>query len=75
MKQIGRTLALITVVFFVAFVLYYSSCDKKIKNVPQGPPRCGVGLPSCGGLRCINGYCRSDVPPAFPSFSDLRMAQ
>jgi len=24
--------------------------------------RCGVDLPSCAsGLRCINGYCKSDV--------------
>ena len=22
--------------------------------------RCGVDLPSCNGLRCINGYCKSD---------------
>jgi hypothetical protein len=35
--------------------------------------RCGVGLPSCKDLRCINGYCKSDHP-AFPGLSDLQMA-
>lgn len=25
--------------------------------------RCGVDLPSCSGLRCMNGYCKSDIPP------------
>lgn len=35
--------------------------------------RCGVGLPSCSrGLRCINGYCRSDKTPVLP-VSDLPM--
>jgi len=28
--------------------------------------RCGVDLPSCVGLRCINGYCKSDIPPVLP---------
>ena len=37
--------------------------------------RCGVGLPSCSGehVRCINGYCRSDAQPAYPTMSDLQM--
>ena len=36
--------------------------------------RCGVDLPSCpSGLRCINGYCKSDVAPRLPLFSDLPM--
>jgi hypothetical protein len=35
--------------------------------------RCGVGLPSCSGerIRCINGYCKSDIAPKLPEQSDL----
>lgn len=34
--------------------------------------RCGVDLPSCAdGLRCINGYCKKDVPPQMAAISDL----
>lgn len=35
--------------------------------------RCGVNLPSCSGkdIRCINGYCSSDVPPTLPHNSSL----
>ncbi len=34
--------------------------------------RCGVDLPSCPeGLRCMNGYCKSDIPPTLPPLSDL----
>ena len=33
--------------------------------------RCGVDLPSCSGLRCMNGYCKSDIPPTLPYLSDL----
>ena len=38
--------------------------------------RCGVDLPSCQGdrIRCMNGYCRSDVPPRLPILSDLPLA-
>ena len=38
--------------------------------------RCGVDLPSCSGgerIRCINGYCKSDIPKQLPLLSDLPM--
>jgi len=36
---------------------------------------CGVDLPSCSGerIRCMNGYCKSDVAPTLPLLSDLPM--
>ncbi len=35
--------------------------------------RCGVNLPSCSGkdIRCINGYCSSDIPKSLPNRSSL----
>jgi hypothetical protein len=39
--------------------------------------RCGVDLPSCSPrndnprVRCMNGYCKSDIPPQLPILSDL----
>lgn len=37
--------------------------------------RCGVGLPPCVGerVRCINGYCKSDITPSIPKLSDLQI--
>ena len=37
--------------------------------------RCGVDLPSCSGerVRCMNGYCKSDIPPKLPPLSNLPM--
>jgi len=37
--------------------------------------RCGVDLPSCSGerIRCMNGYCKSDIPSKLPYLSDLPM--
>ena len=37
--------------------------------------RCGVDLPSCQGerVRCMNGYCKSDIPPTLPARSPLPM--
>ena len=39
--------------------------------------RCGVDLPSCSPgndnprVRCMNGYCKSDIPQQLPILSDL----
>ncbi len=39
--------------------------------------RCGVNLPSCSPgnnnprVRCMNGYCKSDIPSHLPVLSDL----
>ena len=35
--------------------------------------RCGVDLPSCSGkhIRCMNGYCKSDILNRLPPMSDL----
>ena len=35
--------------------------------------RCGVNLPPCSGkdIRCINGYCSSDIPPTLPNLSSV----
>jgi hypothetical protein len=39
--------------------------------------RCGVDLPSCSPdnnnprIRCMNGYCKSDIPKELPPLSDL----
>ena len=61
-------LLFISLVALIAFILW--------RNVDGfvDAGRCGVGLPSCPEtLRCINGYCKSDHPPAFPGLSDLPM--
>lgn len=36
---------------------------------------CGVDLPSCQGerVRCMNGYCKSDIPQTLPALSPLPM--
>ena len=67
----GKTLLLLLV---VALILY----TVRRFNVVEGfvdPGQCGVGLPPCSGerVRCMNGYCKSDIPPAYPAVSDLPM--
>lgn len=39
--------------------------------------RCGVDLPPCTGehVRCINGYCKSDIAPSMPAISDVPLSQ
>jgi len=63
-----RIKQLIIVVLIIAIL--YATCTVSEGFVDEG--RCGVDLPSCtGGLRCINGYCKSDIAPTLPLFSDL----
>jgi hypothetical protein len=73
MLQVKRitilVLLFIALVALIAFILLRTVSDS---FVDAG--RCGVGLPSCKDLRCINGYCKSDHPPAFPGLSDLPLA-
>lgn len=68
MRTNRLVLLFISLVALIAFILW--------RNVDGfvDAGRCGVGLPSCPEtLRCINGYCKSDHPPAFPGLSDLPM--
>lgn len=38
----------------------------------SGYRRCGWSLGTCSdGLRCINGYCKTDVAPVLPALSNL----
>ena len=74
-KKLLHTLCII-LMFAVVIYVFYSPCSEGLEeNVLQGPARCGVDLPSCSGqdVRCINGYCRSDVAATLPSFSDISM--
>jgi len=49
---------------FVAFILLLADRYLRIEGF-SNPRQCGVDMPSCmNGTRCINGYCKSDNPPA-----------
>ena len=73
-KKVIHVLFMILIVG-VTMYIYLSHTEGLEEQVAQGPSRCGVDLPSCSGehVRCINGYCRSDVATTIPFFSDLRM--
>ncbi len=63
----GTTFILITVVMLI-YLYKYPKASEGFVDVG----RCGVDMPSCqNGLRCMNGYCKSDVPPQLPPLSDL----
>ena len=62
------------VVLVIGMMIYLVSTP----GVSEGfvdPGRCGVDLPSCSGerVRCMNGYCKSDIAPKLPPLSDLPM--
>jgi hypothetical protein len=71
MKKSGNILYIAVIVLFICYLMY--SSYEGFENAP--PKQCGVGLPSCSGdrIRCINGYCRSDIAPKLPTYSDLPM--
>lgn len=69
LRQLSGTLF---VIIAIGMMIYISmnSCESFMDV-----GRCGVDLPSCSGerIRCMNGYCKSDIPPKLPLLSDLHM--
>lgn len=58
------------IVAIVALIYVYRSPIPWEGFVDSG--RCGWGLGVCPDrLRCINGYCKSDIAPQLPELSDL----
>ena len=73
-----KVIQVLCMILILGAIWYYASYTEGLEGLEeedQGPLRCGVDLPSCSGedVRCINGYCRSDVTVTLPPFSDLRM--
>jgi hypothetical protein len=60
-------------IFVLVLMILYVVTSASEGFVDAG--RCGVGLPPCSGerVRCMNGYCKSDIPPAYPAVSKLPM--
>jgi hypothetical protein len=66
MKLMGSIFIILSIILIL--YLYFSP---PVEGFVDGV-RCGVDLPPCSdGLRCMNGYCRSDIPPTMPAISDL----
>jgi hypothetical protein len=62
-------------IVLVIGMMIYLVMSKRSSEGFVDPGRCGVDLPSCQGerIRCMNGYCKSDIPPKLPALSDLPM--
>lgn len=72
--RLRQTFGTFFIILVVGMMLYLvSSAGASEGFVDAG--RCGVDLPSCSGerIRCMNGYCKSDIPPKMPPLSDLPM--
>jgi hypothetical protein len=71
LRQSAGVLFIVALLAMIIYTVMYTA-----EGFTSSPPRCGVGMPSCQGerVRCINGYCRSDVAPKLPLFSDLPLA-
>jgi hypothetical protein len=67
-KRETAAVAFIVMALFAILYLYMvPSAEGFVDRI-----RCGVDLPACtDGLRCINGYCKTDVPAQMPTLSDL----
>ena len=61
-----------------ALIILLFACVLMVANYTEGfenpPGMCGVDLAPCPhGSRCMNGYCKSDIPSKLPYLSDLPM--
>ena len=62
--------------FFIILVILmttYLVISPRVSETFVDAGRCGVDLPPCLGkdIRCINGYCKSDMQPRIPELSNL----
>ena len=62
------------VVLIIGMIIYLVLIPKVSEGF-MDTIRCGVDLPSCSGerIRCMNGYCKSDIPSKLPYLSDVPM--
>ena len=70
-KSAGGKLFNILIIGMVLFLVLMPRISEGFMNAV----RCGVDLLPCSGerIRCMNGYCKSDIPPKLPPLSDLPM--
>lgn len=70
-RQLSGTMFVILVIVMLMYLVISSKASEGFVD----SVRCGVDLPSCSGerIRCMNGYCKSDIPPKLPPLSDLPM--
>ena len=71
LRHLAGTIFIIAVMGMMIYLVIMPKASEGFVD----PGRCGVDLPSCSGerVRCMNGYCKSDIPPKMPSISDLPM--
>jgi hypothetical protein len=72
-RNMAGILFILLVVCMLLYVIYGS---KEGFENPILPARCGVDLPPCQGehVRCMNGYCTSDIASILPPISDLPLS-
>lgn len=70
-RKLAGTSFIIVILSMMIYLVISSNNGESFVDVG----RCGVDLPSCSGerIRCMNGYCKSDIPPKLPKYSDLSM--
>ena len=70
------SISVVFIILFIVMILYEALNPFPCIDTFVDAKRCGVDLPPCVGehVRCINGYCRSDLPATLPAFSPLPMA-
>ena len=71
LRMVSGMVFVVLVFVMVSYLILYPQVSETFVD----PGRGGVDLPSCSGknIRCMNGYCKSDVPPTLPLLSDLPM--
>jgi hypothetical protein len=71
LRQLAGTLFIVSVIGMMIYLVIMPNPSEGFVDVV----RCGVDLPPCSGerIRCMNGYCKSDIPTSWPRISDLPM--
>lgn len=68
LRQLFGIFFILVIIIVVIYLMMYPSVSDGF--IDSG--RCGVNMPPCPDqLKCMNGYCKPNVPPVYPIISNL----
>jgi hypothetical protein len=72
MDKLRTTMGIVFGAIVIIMILYVYILPQPWSETFIDLGGCGPGRGVCPeGLRCINGYCKTDVAPVLPALSDL----
>ena len=71
-SQLRGLMGMFCAILAIMMLMYIYSTPSPWEGFVDSRGRCGPNIGVCpDGLRCMNGYCKTDIAPTLPILSDL----